>query len=123
MIDARNWPEVPKALRPKPLFVNTILEREQKEALTDLGWAVQDVRLLPNNSLQERQALVLAWFEGLRNGTIEPNSRLLDVLEAESKACGLTNLKQAPEQKKDLSEETIDAILGGIENKRTRRKT
>lgn len=122
MIDVTNWPEVPKALRPKPLFVNTILDADQLEGLKSLGWAIQDVRLLPNTSLQERQALVLAWFEGLRNGTIEPNSRLLDVLEAESKACGLTNLKQAPETKKDLSEETVDAILGGIENKRIRRK-
>lgn len=122
MIDVSNWPEVPKQLRPKPLFVNTILADDTLKAFINLGWTVVDVRLLPNSSLQERQALVLAWFEGLRNGTIEPNSRLLDVLEAESKACGLTNLKQAPEQKKDLSEETVDAILGGIENKRARRK-
>jgi hypothetical protein len=121
MLEAADWPEVPANQRPKSLYVNYLVSPEDQAALGAKGWMLIDVRLLPNTTLTERQTCVLAWFEGLRLGTIEMGKgRILDVLEIEAKTCGLTNLKQAPEKPKDLEQETIDSILD-IKNRRQTR--
>ena len=116
-LDSLNWPAVPAAMRPKPLFVNSVLDPAMQEDMESKGWAVQDLRLWPNTSITERQALVLAWLEGLRVNSIDPTPRIFDSLELEARTCGLTNMKQMPEKPKDLAEETIEAILN-IKNTR-----
>ena len=121
-LDALDWPDVPAKMRPKPLFVVSVLTDGAAESMKAKGWAVTDLRLWPNTSMSERQALVLAWLEGLRVGSIQPTNRIFDVLELEAKTCGLTNLKQAPDKPKDLAEETVDAILDIKNTRPTRNK-
>lgn len=122
MLNSTNWPDVPANLRPKPLFVTSVLPADTVEAMKVKGWVVTDLRLWPNGIMSERQALVLAWLEGLRVGSIEPSGRLLDVLDLEAKTCGLTSLKQAPDKPKDLAEETIENILSIKNTRPTRNK-
>ena len=120
MLDANNWPLVPKQMRPKPLYITSVLPAEDEIALRTKGWDPQDLRLWPNTTMSERQALVLAWLEGLRVASIQPTNRIFDTLELEARTCGLTNLKSVPDKPKDLSQETIETILN-IKNKRPER--
>lgn len=107
----QDWPLVPPQLRPKPLFVNEFLSEEDLSLLKERGWDVQDVRLLPNSSMAERQRVVLAWLEGLRNGSIQAHPKIYDTLELEAKTCGLTQAKEPTEKPKSLDNATLDKIL------------
>lgn len=103
-LDASKWPEVPKANRPKKLPVNTNVSAEVREAFFALGWAVIDVRLLPQ---AERFDAVV---EGIMLGTIAPTADLLAGLDLELKLRG----KDGGGGKDDglTGRETIDQLFG-----------
>lgn len=110
-IDVGAMPQVPAKDSPKALFVNYNLEPLEVTNLYQKGWEAKDVRLLSCSNLKERQEIVLAWLEGLRQGTLEERPKLLDWLELEARVCGLATGKVVPTEKAKIDKKTVDQIL------------
>jgi hypothetical protein len=83
-----DWPEVPPAMRPKKLPHHG-LDKATIDALKNLGWDPQDVRLLPNITDGDRAEALKAWLEGIRYGTIIMDPKAAKWLELESRVYGL----------------------------------
>jgi hypothetical protein len=62
-------------------------------ALERKGWLPVDVRLIGEDSDGDRAEAVKAYLEGVRMGSIAPDSALLRFLELEAKVYGLTSGK------------------------------
>lgn len=110
-IDVAQWPQLSEAQKGKKLFVNYTLEDNETQFLRDLGWEPTDIRVFDTTDLKARQAVVLAWLEGLRQGTLEPPPKLMEFLDLEARICGLSTGKVMPEDSKKLDQRTVDAAL------------
>lgn len=87
------------------------LSKAQVNALEAKGYTMVDLRLLPSDTMAERAAAILHFFEGVRLGTIEADARLAKVVEIEARACGLQTGKNRPDEAKKLDAEDIEALL------------
>lgn len=85
----------------------------QTEALKAKGYDVVDVRLLPRGKELDDQRAVLAWLQGMTEGTIAPDEERRKTLELEGKAAGLfVSRSMRLEGKVDLTADTVDELLG-----------
>lgn len=115
LFDVESWPPVPSADRPKPLYVNETLAPEAEATLTQRGWQIVDVRLLPDHSDQERAAAIQATLTGLRVGSIPNRAGLKEYLELEGKTCGLIGNKEpAKPQTENLDKQTLGELLSSF---------
>lgn len=105
--DLLTWPVVPPEQRPKRLFHAGIVDKKADEYLISVGWLPIDVRLLPNETDDEKRYALKAWLEGIRFGTIELDPRLSKWLELESKVYEIH--KGVPEKKNDAESNTGDS--------------
>ena len=108
-IDPAKWPKL-EGVALKPLYVNDGLEDYVAAELQEKGWQVIDVRTLPSENMAQRQTIVLAWLEGIRQGTIQITRGLLDYLDLEAQITGLKAGKQQMEAKK-IEKGTLDSLL------------
>lgn len=109
---AADWPSVPTEMRPKPLYVNVVLQGNDAELLKSRGWSVQDVRLMAADSDADRASVVKAVLEGVRQGSIQMSPQALKFLELESRVVGLFNQKDGPSEKAALSKNhDLETIL------------
>jgi hypothetical protein len=108
-LNLSTWPVVPAG--EKRMLYHAGLEPSQVQSLTDNGWYLQDVRMMPSGSMEERREAVLAYLEGIRVGTIEPNTGQVRFIELESRACGLFTGKGEVPKPKELSEQDIEQTL------------
>lgn len=110
-----NWPEVPKELRPKSLFIKISIPEDEVQSLQEKGWRVQDVRLMATTTDGERSEAVKATLEGIRVGSIIEGAKdsIVRFLELEARVCGMTNNKDSPNSsiKAKRSEETVETLL------------
>lgn len=114
-----DWPVVPQELRPKSLFHMSNIPAEEQAALTEGGWKLVDVRLLPENTLEEKEFAVKAWLQGVRLKSIEPGRGQIHFSELEAKVYGLLLQKKPEVVKKGLEAEDLDGILAELTAKRT----
>jgi hypothetical protein len=110
-IDVESWPIVPSEQRPKKFYTSQNLNIEEIANLSEKGWQVVDVRLMPETDDRERQEGVRAWLWGLTNGTIPNTKAILDVLDLRAKACGLVGNKEAALEKPKMEKAELDGLL------------
>jgi hypothetical protein len=110
-IDVTNWPRLPKFQTGKPVYINYNITEDETKALERLGWVVSDVRLMSAEDMRQRQDIVLAWLEGLRQGTLEAPPKLMDFLELEARVCGLSTGKVLQNDAAKLDKKTTDQLL------------
>lgn len=103
-----DFPNVPKAQRPKPLYVDNNVPAEDVKAFKELGWEVIDVRLMPN-----RSEAVRATLEGIRTGTVAYTKELLGFLQLEARIEKLLLNRDADEAEEAsvFEDGDFDAIL------------
>lgn len=88
MIDATALPVVPPNVK-RTLPHDGSMTEVDLDVARGKGWVTLDVRLLPSDTMEERQRAVLAWLEGVRLGSVTAESGQGRVVEAEMRACGL----------------------------------
>ena len=109
MIDPTQWPIV-KGKDLRALYVNNLEPEEIQGEMQERGWQVIDVRIMPCDTMTDRQKVVLAWLEGIRQQTITPGPKMLDFLDLEAQITGLKTGKQQTESKK-VEKSTMDSLL------------
>lgn len=117
-IDFSCWPAAPDNERPKKLFVNNQVSKETALFLALGGWLIIDVRTMDNRSDAARAEAVKAYLEGVRVGSIEPNTNVLRFVELEAKLY-LLNSRPASDKKQDqsLEQQSIDELLNFNSNR------
>jgi hypothetical protein len=113
---SEEFPEVPEKLRPKKLPHMGLTSDDQKK-LEEKGWILVDVRLIGEDSDGDRAEAVKLFLEGIRLGSIAPDSTILRFLELEAKVYGLTAGKASATKSGPLStteEGSLAEILGSF---------
>lgn len=108
-LDVKTWPKVPDGL--SRTLPHSGLTAAQSRSLQAKGYALQDIRLMPSDTMAERAAGILAYFEGVRLGLIPSDARQAKIVEIEARACGLQTGKHRPDEGASLEQEDIDALL------------
>lgn len=104
----QDWPPVPEAERGKrKLYISENLENQDLEYLSNLGWKVVDVRLLPQG---DRKAAVEAKLEGINMGSIQASKQQLEALELEMRALKMLLQKDSGAQVKGDQDVPQDAL-------------
>lgn len=111
VVDLTTWPRIPAGEPAKPLYLIELLPDELQQDLNAKGWAVTDVRVMPCANMIERQKVVLAYLEGVRQGTIEITPRLLDFLDLEAQISGLKTGKAQTQEEKKIDSATLETLL------------
>lgn len=89
-----DFPEVPKADRPKTLYIAEQLPEDVFKVVEYRGWKIVDIRLLPSATDSERAAAVRATLEGARVRSLSLTPQQHKQLELEARACGLIGTKE-----------------------------
>lgn len=110
MIDPNKWPRLPSSQPARALYVNEVEEPDTVADMSEKGWEILDVRVMPCTNMVERQRIVLAWLEGIRSQTIVPHAKMLDFLDLEAQITGLKTGKQQVEDKK-VDKGTLASLL------------
>lgn len=76
---------MPKEQRPKKLYHAGGIEESTLSSLIERGWDPIDVRLLPNETDEDRRLALKARLEGIRYGTIDMDPKLSKWMELEAK--------------------------------------
>ncbi len=106
MINFATLPEVPKAARPKKLFVRDTFDTDIEKALKKKGWELVDVRLM-----NDPGEAIKATFEGARMKTIDLGEEEREILLAEARLLGMMSSKQEREVKREsMAEEDLEQL-------------
>ncbi len=93
------------------IYVSCVTELEL-EYVRERGYDPVDVFTLPRSTVQEQQSCIMAWLQGMSEGTIEMDAERRKALELEARACGmLVNRALRLEGKVSMSPETVDELL------------
>ena len=109
-IDFMSWPVVPDHQRPKPLY-HVGMEPQEAAVLLKSGWEPQDVRLLDNETDEEKTLAVRAWLEGVRLGSIDATRGVTKFIEMEARILGLPETKKRVSDAPKTKKETVEALL------------
>lgn len=105
-------PENPRTEDMRYVFHMTNLTPEQIEELEDKGWVPVDVRLMPDDTDDDKRAQIKATLSGIRHGSIEFNSTQMRMLSEEMKIFKLNKGEEASTDVQDPAEaEDLEAIL------------
>lgn len=78
----------------------------------ELGWEPIDVRLMPNETDDQRRDAVRATLEGIRFGTISADNKQLRALELEARVLGMIGSKAGHDDGHgDMDDEDVNALL------------
>jgi len=115
MIDVSTFPIVP-AGTVRTLPHDGSLDKDEITLVQSLGWKTMDVRLLPSDTMEQRQRAVLAWLEGVRLGSVIAETGQAKVIDLEMRCCGLyvgklLNPDDSTAAKLSEDKETLEDIL------------
>lgn len=94
------------------LYLNGGVSQDTKESLETAGWTVVNLLTQASDSDNDRIKAVKNFLQGVRMGSIMPDTDLLKFIDMEAKSLGLTfsGRKENEEQKK-INNKDLDALL------------
>lgn len=108
--DVDDWPEVPKEFRPMILPVCVKLVGAEITALELKGWVPKDIRVMPNDTVEQRRESVAYMLAAIRIGTAPVSTQRIRAIELEAKSLGLLGKEGTVEKKKGDVLDVLDAL-------------
>lgn len=102
---------LPPVAERRELYVAQAISPELQKTLISRGYDIIDVRALPRTDPYEHQRAILAWIQGLSEGSIAANEEKRKMLELEAKAHGLLVNRSISITAKARAAATIDELL------------
>lgn len=102
---------LPPVVERRELYVAQGIGPTLTKLLTQRGYDIVDVRALPRTDPYEHQRAILAWIQGLSEGSIVANEERRKLLELEAKAHGLMVNRSISITAKARAAATIDELL------------
>ena len=102
---------LPPVTERRELYIAQGIESTLMKLLTSRGYDIIDVRALPRTDPYEHQRAILAWIQGLSEGSIVANEERRKLLELEAKAHGLLVNRSISITAKARADATIDELL------------